>query len=371
MGHFHPLVPLARAFVDAGHDLVFATASPASEGAVAAGFEVLEAGIGQPEAMRRLQHYRPGLLELPPGERRVYAFTTRFGLVDAPAKVGELRGAAAACEPDLVVHDSSDLAAPIVAAALGVPSVNHGFGRIVPRACYESAADATDSLWRDAGLEPEPLCGAYRGAYVDICPPSFQSVTVPAGTRRLLVQPLAPISPGETAPEWLAALSDRPTVYVTLGTVFNDPKLFRILLDGVANVSCNAVATVGKNVDPSALGSIPANTRVERYVPQALLLPYCAATIGHGGSGSTLAALAHGVPLLLVPQAADQFENAAHCAAIGVGRVLMPDELTAGAVQAALVAVLEKPSYRERAHNLAAEIAAMPSPDEVVLQLLH
>ncbi len=112
---------------------------------------------------------------------------------------------------------------------------------------------------------------------------------------------------------------------------------------------------------------MPAHVRVERFVPQAQVLPSCAAVLTHGGSGTTLGALAHGVPLLLVPQGADQFDNAARCERVGAAIVLPPDELTADAVRAGLRRLLAEPSFGRAAGRVAAEIAAMPTAAEAAV----
>ena len=80
-------------------------------------------------------------------------------------------------------------------------------------------------------------------------------------------------------------------------------------------------------------------------------------------------ALAHGVPILAVPHAADQFENAAASAAAVAACVVMPDELSESAVREAAVALLEDSSYRQAARDVAAEIAAMPSAADVAAHL--
>ena len=90
-----------------------------------------------------------------------------------------------------------------------------------------------------------------------------------------------------------------------------------MLLEALADVDCNVIATVGPSRDPAELAPFPDNAHVERYISQSLVLPLASVAVVHGGSGSTLAALAHGLPLLVVPQAADQFENAQQCVAIG------------------------------------------------------
>ena len=88
------------------------------------------------------------------------------------------------------------------------------------------------------------------------------------------------------------------------------------------------------------------------------------AVVSHGGSGTMLGALAHGAPLVLLPQGADQFDNAGLCRDAGVALVL-PSDADAGSIRAALERVLGEPGFRARAGALAAEIAALPSAGEV------
>jgi UDP:flavonoid glycosyltransferase YjiC (YdhE family) len=245
--------------------------------------------------------------------------------------------------------------------------VNHSFGRMIPPAVVAAAGPVTEPLWRAAGLDPEPSSGMFRGIFVDIAPPSFQSEKVPEGVRVAPVRSVSLDAPStERAPEWLEQLPDRPTVYVTLGTVHNDLAIFRLLLEAFADLDCNVIATVGQGNDPAELDPLPDNARVERYISQALVLPHASVVVNHGGSGSTLAALAHGLPILFVPQGADQFENAAQVQALGGGLRILPDELTAPAVRAALESLLADASYREQAQKVAAEIAAMPEPSALV-----
>lgn len=167
-GHFRPLVPLARAFSGAGHDVAFATSAWFAERVEAAGFAALGVAIDRPGHVERIAAHRASLTRLPPHERRPAAFAGRFGSIEAPAKLSGLRAEAGAWGPDVIVYESADLAAPLVAALLGVPAVHQGFGRLVPAICFERAATKTESLWRAVGLEPEPLGGVYRGTYVDI-----------------------------------------------------------------------------------------------------------------------------------------------------------------------------------------------------------
>ena len=84
---------------------------------------------------------------------------------------------------------------------------------------------------------------------------------------------------------------------------------------------------------------------MHRYVPQAALLPHCSAAVIHGGAGTMLGALAAGLPLLCLPQGADQYGNADRVVAAGAGLALVRDELAPQAVRAATRAVLDEPGY--------------------------
>jgi len=91
--------------------------------------------------------------------------------------------------------------------------------------------------------------------------------------------------------------------------------------------------------------------------------------VSHGGSGTTLAALGHGLPLLTIPQGADQFRNAERCATAGVGRSLMPTDVSPDAIAFHVSALLADAAYRRNAARVQREIQTMPSPADVVGRL--
>jgi hypothetical protein len=323
------------------------------------GFSTLRAGISNAEATIRLGPFGGQFANATPKERREIVFPRRFAGAHASAKAPELLAAARAWGPDAIVYESADLASPMVAAVLGVPAVNHSFGSLVPLAVLALASEVAAPLWRENGLEPPPYAGSFTGPYVDICPPSLAWEQPP--TERIAVRASEP-EPSDP-PAWLEEMG-RPLAYVTLGTIFNLPPLYRPLLDGLAALDGRAAAlvTVGRTLDVEELGPVPSRVRLEQYVPQAQVLPSCDVVVNHGGSGTTFGALAHGVPMLLVPKGADQFDNAERCAQAGAAIVLPPPEVSAGAVRDALTRLLDEPEFRIGAERLAAEIAAMPSP---------
>ena len=295
-----------------------------------------------------------------------------FGGVIASAKLPRLRQVADDVHPQLVVHPEVDLAAPLVAAALGLRSVAYGFAQPLDARLLGALAQRVEPLWRSAGLEPRADAGIYRDRYLDPCPPSLQG---DRGAAAAVVEPVRPEIPGDPAaslPEWASRLGSRPVVYLSLGTVplFNRPDKFEPLLAGLADENLDLVATVSDLYDPAALGPQPSNVHLERWLPLAPLLPLCDAVVCHAGSGTTLAALAAGLPLVLVPQGADQHVNAAACQRRGVARVLRGEAVTPTAVREAVLAIIHPDSpERSAARHLAGEIATMPAATDVVRAL--
>ena len=96
------------------------------------------------------------------------------------------------------------------------------------------------------------------------------------------------------------------------------------------------------------------------------MLEHAAVVVSHAGSGTFLGALAAGLPQLCLPQAADQFRNAAGGTRSGAALVLTPPEITADAVAEAIGRLLADGTFRAGARAVAREILAMPSPAEVV-----
>jgi MGT family glycosyltransferase len=138
----------------------------------------------------------------------------------------------------------------------------------------------------------------------------------------------------------------------------------------VAELPARVLLTVGRDLDLDALPPAPENVHVERWVPQQEVLGHAAAAVVHGGSGSTLGAIAAGVPLVVVPLFADQPQNAKRVAEVGAGLAVEPNrvdpEATIAPLRAAIQTVLSEPSYRLRVLTLADELRGEPPVDEAV-----
>lgn len=166
-------------------------------------------------------------------------------------------------------------------------------------------------------------------------------------------------------PAWLDALpTDRPLVYVTEGTLHGKrPKLLRAAAQALANLPLHAVMTFNADRDPveAGLASLAHNVQVQPYTPgygwQSDVLERASLVITNGGSGSVLAALSAGVPLIVVPTSWDKPENAQRVVAAGAGVQIAPKSCTPDRLRAAVQEVLGEPRYRANAQRLATALA--------------
>lgn len=366
-GHFHPLVPVARALAEAGHEVAFAAPSDIAPLVERAGFQHVPAGLGIASA--ELAPMLAALNRLPEGpQKESFIMGRGFAGILAERMAADLLALPEAWSADLIVRESMEFGGCVAAERLGLPhaTVSILAAGVQPR-WWEMMAPPLARLRAAHGLPPDPAL-EMPTRYLTLHPvaPSFlKAARLPTDQ---MIRP-APFdqSGDEVLPDWVDDLPDRPTVYATLGTVFNDRvDLFAAFLDGLQDEPVNLIVTVGRNQDPARFGSRPPHVHVERYIPQSQLAPRCDLIVTHGGSGTVLAALANGLPLVVVPLGADHPENAARVADLGVGRVVPGAEATADAVRAAVRTVLADPSYRRNAERLRDEIRALPGPERAV-----
>jgi UDP:flavonoid glycosyltransferase YjiC (YdhE family) len=125
--------------------------------------------------------------------------------------------------------------------------------------------------------------------------------------------------------------------------------------------------TTGDSGDHLSLDKVPPNVHVERWWPQADVMPEVAAVVGHGGFGTTMMALAAGVPQVVVPLFAfDQTVNARRIAAVGAGIHLLGGPSAVAGLPSALWRVLTNPACRVSAQTVATDMAALPDVVESV-----
>lgn len=372
-GHVLPMVPLAHALQARGHEVLWATGADAGELVRAAGIETVAAGLTDELFRARRADLLREAAKVRPEDLAAHMFPRIFGGARARPMLDDLRPVARRFAPDLLLHEQGELAAPLVGTELGVPHVTHAFGGATPARSVTEAGERVAGLWAALGQPVPPYAGCYEHLYLDICPPSLQTVSL-AHVRA--VQPVRPVAyAGEAAAvpdavlSRLAGAGSQPLVYLTLGTVYTGTSMLGPVVTALAGLGVRLLVTVGPHGDPGALGDQPEHVVVARYVPQTAVLPLCTAVVSHAGSGTMLATAALGMPQVCLPQAADQFRNAEGIVRARAGLALHPDEATPAAVAHALRDVLDRADLRAGARAVAAEIEAMPAPDEVVVRL--
>ena len=332
------------------------------------GFEWSAAGMTTSARREAVAAELPGIMQLPMSERRGPLFAALFARAAGPVMQRDLAPVFDRVRPDVVLRETAELAAAPMASARDIPLVTVAFSGVLPERARREVLDDLRPLWHGEGLGDPAWSEVYGQLYLHPFPPSFGQRPDSSAVR--------PFRPTEGAsaggpPDWVGALgADRRCVYVTAGTepaatTFPWCELFAAL----RGLDVDAVATIGPHVDPEALGPIPSNVRVERFVPQAELLRRVTVVISHGGAGTVLGAASHGRPQLVVPVFADQWENGLAVRDAGCGVLAGPDHRSVEALERSLRTLLDGTSHRDAAARVADEIAAMPTATDLVPEI--
>ncbi|QFZ21236.1 nucleotide disphospho-sugar-binding domain-containing protein [Saccharothrix syringae] len=361
--HFYSLVPLAWALRSAGHEVLVAghpsmapIITEAGLGAVPLGEDIDFESVFTGRIGKVTPSGGAGSLEP--------AITPDGGVVRmAEALLDDLVAFGRSFRPDLVVWEPFNLAAPVAAAALGVPGVLSLWG---PDHMSELSLDheaVVGPLARRFGLGADEVSLTGRLTLDPVPPP----VQVPLGGP---VQPIryVPYNGAAVLPRWLHEPPRRPRVCVTGGTVAGPGLSARTdlpaVVRAVAELDVEVVVAVMR-AHRDLFGSLPDNVRLtDGPLALRLLLPSCSAFVQHGGAGTMLTALACGVPQLILPQVGDEHFLAERLAVSGAGTWLDdPDAATVGETVAALA---QDGPWRAAAHVMRDRVREMPAPAEVV-----
>ena len=366
-GHVFPLLPLASACAEAGHEVRIATGDPFLDRlpwptvrAVPVGTEL--DGVVEQARRRHPEARGPDLA------------VAMFGDVTAELVAGELDPVLSARRPDLVVYEAMNVGAAMAADVHDVPAVGFSIGLATGAvvAMIDGAARGFRAgFWAAHDRVPPAGPGLLAAAVLDPVPPALTPPGPPSPVPRLPVRSVAHRDPAGTVPAGLTGPRTRPAVYLTLGTVsFGATEVIRRAVDQIAGLDVDVFVAVGPEGDPEALGPVPGNVHLERFVDQPGVLDRVDVAVHHGGTGTVLGAAAAGVPQLILPQGADQFFNAELIERAGVGRGLVNDRQDGDAIARSVRALLDDGPERAAAARVRAEIAAMPAPAEVVPDLV-
>lgn len=403
-GHVNPGLPIVRALVAAGHDVLVTTGPAFEEAVTATGAEfvplpeaawidaaTLDTRFPRRAALTGARQFRFDLRHFftaPAGAQAAHVLS----LLDRPV--------------DAVVADTGFVGGGLVAEAAGVPFAVYGisvfpyasrdvapFGSALPpradlpgrvrnrllgaalrRYVSGPSVTALNEQRAAVGLPPRRRTvldwNDRIGLYLQLSPPGFD---YPRSDRPPVVHeigmPEPPVPRGWTPPAWWGQLAGRRVVVVTQGTVSTDPaQLLRPAIDGLAGLDVLVVVLTG-GADPAGLGPLPANTRAAAFVPYGPLLRRAAMMVTNGGFGGVQLAVAAGLPLVVAGRTEDKAEVAARVAWSGVGLDLRTQRPTAGMVAAAARQVLASPVLARRSAELAAAAPSATAPDRAVALL--
>jgi UDP:flavonoid glycosyltransferase YjiC (YdhE family) len=341
-GHFGPLVPFAHACLRAGHDVLVAAARSAAPMVARAGLDHHPFEEPAPEQDNPLLDF---IRTLPNDEANERVLRDLFGRLRGRAALPAILDAVVAWGPDVVVHEVSEVAGVVAAERHGVPHARVGIGLAVGEHWGVGPMnEALEDLRAETGVASDPSGARLeRSLYLTLAPPSLE---FPSARPRQALRFREPVGV-RPLPDFWPGHDDEPLVYVSFGSAAPNfeffPTLCRATIDAVADLPMRVLLTVGDGRDPAEFGPLPESVHIERWVPQADVMPHAAAMVGHGGSGSTLMAMAAGVPLAIVPLFADQPYNARRVAQIGAGIALEGGIEAVAELPHAIRTLLEEP----------------------------
>ncbi|MEV6880312.1 macrolide family glycosyltransferase [Amycolatopsis sp. NPDC051128] len=357
--HIYPSLGVIRELVDRGHRVSYVVGSPL-------------AGLVSPTGAQVVEHPTT----FPLGEAAVWpddpADAMRVFLDEAIAIHPRLISVFDDDRPDLLLYDIGGLGAPLLGVRYGVPAVQlsptlvawDGYDEdmaevVAPIKASPSGVDyaATFTRWLASnGIEADPWEWlAHPERILSLIPRAMQPHADRVGPHVRFVGPC--LDPARLADRsWTPPASGRPVLLVSFGTAFNDQlPVYRACVEAFA-ADWHVVMSIGKHVSPSSLGPLPDSVEVFESVPQLAVLKAASAFVTHAGMGGATESLWYGVPTVAIPQAADQFGNAAQLETLGVGRHLPAESVTASSLREAVDAVSSSPEVAARLAELKAEI---------------
>ena len=367
-GHFRPLLPFVLAARDAGHEVLVAGPPPLRATTERHGLAQRTISLAPPERYAHVNELIAAASSFE--ETMIVAMRELFVGSHGRAALPQMLRLVERWQPDLVLRETCEVASLLAAQAYRVPDARVAISLSTPSEdmFLRIAADPLDELRAEFGLFPDPDAARALASPVLTQSPAGLDGEGAVPSRTLRFRTPVDGRPS-TLPDWWNGSAD-PLVPISFGTVAPTegayPALYRTVIDALADLPIRMLVTVGVHADPAELGALPASVHVERWVPQAQVMPHTAAMIHHGGGGTTLAALAAGVPSVVVPLFADQPLNALTVERLGAAFALTGGEQELDRIAEALSAVMEDPRYRAAAEHVSRQIRALPPVADAV-----
>ncbi len=352
------MMPLARSFASNGHDVGVLTSAQIGDLVTPEGFDLLATTATSADFIAdTLRATGVDMRRKPENHGAAYVFAgsaVDLTVDEAMAQTRDWR-------PDLIVYEISNYVGPLVAAALGVPAAMFAYGPRRPDEYTAAMREVVAKRYADRGLTPvSPI------RYVDTCPPLVNYADWQPPAERQLLRPEAYRQPWRTDRLALPEKGARRRVLVSFGTVFADPSRLSPLLRALTDQNLDVVVTLGLTTQDTEFDVDHTRVHFTPFTPLDELLSDVDVVVTHGGAGTTLGALAHGIPLVVLPQGADQPRQADRVTNAQAGIKLHGADATPAAVAAATTRCLTDPQIQAGKARVHKEIQAMPSADEVV-----
>ena len=164
---------------------------------------------------------------------------------------------------------------------------------------------------------------------------------------------------GDTGDFPFSHLEGGPALYISLGTVFNNwPDFYRMCFAAFGGTPWRVVLATGHAVNAAKLGPIPDNFLVRPSVPQLEVLERTSVFVTHGGANSLMEAFHYGVPVVVIPQMAEQPLNAQRVAELELGLALEKETVTVEQLRQSVERVSSEPAFREKVRTMQQEVRA-------------
>jgi UDP:flavonoid glycosyltransferase YjiC (YdhE family) len=290
--------------------------------------------------------------------RFLFAVTRRWPAI-ARAWASALLREAEVLRPDVIVVEPTEHAGRVVAAILGVPWVEHGWGFTLPAgAATEATASITD-LYESLGSSPHPP--AMR---VDLGPDRLQAADAEKAARFRY----RTWSPGSTVN--LPEPKDRGRILVTLGTFPNPDAASRLATAARAAAASGAETVVVLGNRDAGAQTWPEGVVVVPWVDTAHEVTRCDLVVHHAGAGTAYACVLAGVPALCLPQMGDQFRNAGLLADADTCLVSSPEDAHEAHLTALMHQALADRQLAEAARAARHQNAQLPDVESLAHSVL-
>jgi len=349
-GNLPPSLGIARVLTERGHSVAFAGRPEMVPRVKTAGLRAIEIT----QAYEQVDRYPQG------------SFLTRMSCyLTSPAVEAQVQSIVAAEAPDIVLVDAMFPAALAQASGFGRPSAVFVHTFVFRQLeMWRRMFTTLDGMRQQAGFPGLPPLDDLWRPRERIVSTSLGELDAPPMPGWDMVRHAGPVLEDEkfALPAVLPWQADDPTplVMVSFSTGFeqrNVDKLQRTL-DALADFPVHVVATTGGIVAPNELAS-PRNAVVLDYAAHDPIMQRAALVVTHGGHGTAMRTLRHGVPMVVIPGlAGDQPFVAAAVAEWGCGRAL-PGDASVDAIRAAAHDVLSTPSFKESAKQRSAALAGV------------